>query len=610
MTFGAMAAWQAWLLLAGAVGLAAALFLIKLRPPRMLIPSLLLWRRVLDESRELTLWERIRRAVSLAVTVLIALALALAATRPGPVEGAADVAIGRLLIVLDSSWSMQARTRSGETRWERGIAEARRLLAAASGGEVALATTSDGLIEGPTTDGALVETALDRIGPGADEGTAWPRLAGAVAVHFVTDGATPRPLDRSVVVHSVFEPAANVAITAFEVRPSLAVGNAGDAYLEIANFAPSAQKVRLTVTRGATTIFSRELDVAASQALHQVVPIARGGDPMLRARVDVSTTSLNALGVDDEAVIWVDRAVPLSVTVVGAQTDWLRPAFDRNPDVRATFVAPDDFAREAAGLAAREDVIVFDKWAPVEPPRRPAILFAPPVGTPWLAGKAPDALPGVPTVPQDERRPRWQVPGTHRVVQGVDPFTLTIERARAYGSPTLVPVARSARGTPLVYVSESPALRFVVVTFGADESNLASAPGFPVLIGNALEWAARPEATSARKPGLATFDRGIVTLTGPDGAAVPLSHVNDSLVGVLRTPGLYVAEGGGSRSTIAVNAGDPQLSNLARTTPAAAGQARAVAAGASGRPWWLYCALAAFVLALAEWWTWQRRITV
>ena len=61
-----MAAWQGWLLLAAAAALAARLFLIKLRPPRLLVPSLLLWRRVLDESREQTLWERIRRAVSLA----------------------------------------------------------------------------------------------------------------------------------------------------------------------------------------------------------------------------------------------------------------------------------------------------------------------------------------------------------------------------------------------------------------------------------------------------------------------------------------------------------------------------------------------------------------
>ena len=35
----------------------------------MLVPSLLLWQRVLDEPRELTLWERIRRAVSLVLTI-------------------------------------------------------------------------------------------------------------------------------------------------------------------------------------------------------------------------------------------------------------------------------------------------------------------------------------------------------------------------------------------------------------------------------------------------------------------------------------------------------------------------------------------------------------
>jgi hypothetical protein len=610
MTFGAMAAWQAWLLLVGAAAIAAGLFLIKLRPPRMLVPSLLLWRRVLDEARELTLWERIRRAVSLIVTIVIALLLALAAARPGRIAGAADVATGRLLIVLDSSWSMQAQTQTGETRWERGIAEARRLLAAASGGEVALATTADGLVEGPTTDGALIETGLDRIAPGGGEGSAWPRLAGAAAVHFITDGANPRPLDSTVVVHSVFEAAPNLAITAFEVRPSLAPQNAGDAYLEIANFAPSAQKIRLTLVRGTATIFDRPFDVAGSETLRQVVPISRGGDPMLRAHIDVSSTGDNALTVDDDAVIWVDRARPLVVKVVGTQTDWLRAAFDRNPDLQVSFVSPGAYRPAAGPQAAEEDVVVFDRWAPPDPPRRPAFLFAPPASTAWLAGAAPDALPGVPAPARDEPRPRWEIPGTHPVVAGVDPFTMTIEHARSYSSPSLRPVVQSTRGTPLVYVSESSAHRFVVVTFGPDESNLIAAPGFPILAGNALDWLARPVAGIVRRPGLATFDAGIVKVTGPRGTGVRLSRVNDRAVGLLRLPGLYVAEGGGSRSTLAVNAGDPQLSNLMRTFTLSARQTRAVTAGASGRPWWLYCAMAAFILALVEWWTWQRRITV
>jgi hypothetical protein len=107
-----------------------------------------------------------------------------------------------------------------------------------------------------------------------------------------------------------------------------------------------------------------------------------------------------------------------------------------------------------------------------------------------------------------------------------------------------------------------------------------------------------------------TFGSAVETVTGPDAAPVPLARVNLTAVGMLRQPGLYTVEGAGGRSTIAVNVGDPLLSNLMRTPPLAAARASAVQPGTSGRPWWLYLAAAAFLLALAEWWTWQRRITV
>lgn len=596
MTFGAMAAWQAWLLLGVAAAAAAGLFLIKLRPPRVLVPSLILWRRVLDESRELTLWERIRRAVSLALTVIIALALALAITRPGLSSGTA-ASTGRVLIVMDSSWSMQARTRTGETRWERAIAEARRLVsAAASGGEVALATTADGLVEGPSADGALIEGALDRIAPGGDA-SSWPQLAGAASIHFITDGGTTRPLDAKVIVHSVFEPASNVGITALDVRPSLSIANAGDVYVEIANFAPSAQKVQVRLTRGTARIFDREIDMGSNEVLRQVVPLTRGGEGALRAHVDGPA---NALEVDDDAYAWIDGAKPLAVAVVGQRTDWLRTAFARDPGVSATYF---DLTGYREG---QEDVAIFVGCAPDQPPRRPSLFFAPPLTTAWLGHRPEHAV---------ETRPRWEVAGVHPVVQGVDPFTLSIERARTFGGASLVTVARSARGTPLVYVTESPEQRMVVVTFGADESNLAGAPGFPVLIGNALDWLTHPSrdagpAGVGHRPRLMSFEQGVAKVIGPDNVEVPLARVNRTTVGMLRAPGFYAVEGGGARSTLAINAGDPQLSNLMRPPTLATGQSQTVAAGSSGRPWWFYCALAAFALVIAEWWTWQRRITV
>lgn len=612
MTFGAMRAAEAWLLLGGVAALAAWLFLRKLRPPRMLVASLLLWHRVLDEPREVTLWERIRRAVSLVLTVAIALALALAAMRPSLRSAAPSASRGRVLIIIDSSWSMSTRTRTHESRWERAVAQARRLAAAESGNPMALATTADGLVEGPTTDLRLIESALDHIAPAGGDVTAWPQLAGADTVHFITDGAMARLLPAGIVVHSVFEAAANVGVTAFDVRPSLATANAGDAYLEIVNFAPVAQSVHVTLTRGEATILDRRVPMGAGEALRQVLPLGRGANPGLHAHIEAPD---NALGVDDDAFAWIEHATPVSITVVGQQTGWLRPLLAGDPDVKAAFLDPSRYdlavgdRPNAADPPIQEDLIIFDRWAPHDPPARPAIYFAPPPETPWLAAPAGSTASRAWDV-SEEKRPRWEAAGTHPVVQGVDPFTLKIEKARPYGAAGLMPIAQSAQGTPLVYVSDTTGRRFVVLTFSAGESNLASAPGFPVLMGNAIDWLVRPEAHAARTTGLASFNQATVQLTGPGGRQVPVARVTGAALGVLRVPGLYVAEGAGARSTFAVNVGDPQVSNVARTSLSRSDQSRPVMAGASGRPWWLYCAAAAFVLALAEWWTWQRRITV
>jgi hypothetical protein len=599
MTFGAVPAWEAWALLAAAGALATALFFIKLRPPRILIPSLSLWQRVLGASRELTLWERIRRAVSLVVTIAIAIVLALAVLRPSRIGGSGAAARGRTLIVLDSSWSMRAKTHGRETRWERAVAEARRI--AASSDQVAIATTADGLVQGLTDDSVLVEAALGRLGPSAFADTSWPAVSGVQAVHFITDGAVAHHLDPAVVVHSVFEPVDNVAITAFDVRSTLAAGRRGgdsqiaSAYLEIANFSAKPQTVHITLSRGKAQVGESNASLAAGEAYRQIVPLTRQGDPALHAHVDAAE---NALDVDDDGYAWIARARPVSVVVVGDRPEWIRRLLSTEPDIRATFVAP------AAYRYAHEDVTVFDRWAPSEMPPHPALYFSPPDDTPWLAAKGP----GAPQV-QEERHPRWDNPGDHPVLRGVDPVTLRIDRARNCGATDLRPIARTSRGMPLVCVGESPDRRLVVVGFGPADSNLASAPAFPVLVANALEWLGRPEMRDLSvQPGLTPFSVP-VRITRGDGESVPLTQMTTSAFGVLSSPGLYTIESAGARSTIAVNATDPQRSNVSRTT-LAAGTSTASPRNPLERPWWLACALVAFVLAFGEWWTWQRRLTV
>ncbi|HEY7475603.1 MAG TPA: BatA and WFA domain-containing protein [Vicinamibacterales bacterium] len=594
MSFGAMAGWQAALLIAAAAGAAAWLFLLRIRPPRVNVPSLLFWRRVLDQKRDETWWERFRRAVSLAATILIALALAMAVARPGP--RAASATRGRMLIVIDSSWSMLAETSSGDTRWDRAIREARALAASAGGDDIALATTGDGLVEGPTSDQALIETAIERLAPSGGVNAPWPRVGGADVVHFLTDGAHLRALDRSVVVHSVYERAANVAITAFDARPIPARGAAAaEAYLEIANYSPKPQQVRVTISRGAAIVFDQPVSLAAGELVRQVAPLAAGGGPRLLAKVSAAA---DALPIDDEAVAWIQGAEPLTVVVVSEKGSAVAQLLKRDPSVRVIEMAATTYQ------PGKEDVVVFDRWVPETPPTRPALVVAPP-RAPWI-GRAGS----------DEKNPRWSVSAAHPVLDGVDPLTVDIKYASGHGygsgsdqAGTFV-IARSEKGTPLVSIVDLPDRRAIVLGFSVADSNLAFAPAFPVIVGNALEWLARPTFEASTQSGPLTLPGSVTRVVAQDGTVVPLLRAGDQNVVTLQQPGLYRVEAGGARGVIAVNVGDPEISNLSRTSLSGGEQAVKALGLASGRPWWMYGVFLAFVLIAVEWWTWQRRITV
>jgi hypothetical protein len=183
---------------------------------------------------------------------------------------------------------------------------------------------------------------------------------------------------------------------------------------------------------------------------------------------------------------------------------------------------------------------------------------------------------------------------------------------RAARSARLHPIALSAAGTPLVSVgTETDRPRSVVLAFGPQESNLAEAPAFPVLMGNAIEWLAKASAGGARHTGRAAFNASIVRVKAPIGSDVPLLNLHGEPTALLTVPGVYTAEAsGGAAAKFAVNVVDPDVSNLSRSTLSGGSSAIAVASGVAARPWWMYFVALAFLAALAEWWTWLRRITV
>ena len=187
--------------------------------------------------------------------------------------------------------------------------------------------------------------------------------------------------------------------------------------------------------------------------------------------------------------------------------------------------------------------------------------------------------------------------------------TMNFDFPRRYASKDLAQVATADDGTALIYVHEEPDQRFVLFTFSVTDSKLMFAPGFPALMGNTLDWLAHPAPGGTKKPGPATFPGTLQSVVGPDGKPVPVTRVDGVSFVTLNRVGFYTATSGGATSVIAVNAGDPEVSDLQRTRLPRAPRADE-SASSRGRPWWLYAALKALLLLAAEWFTWQRRITV
>src|SRR5437016_8876814 len=105
MTFLALTPFQAALLALLTTGTIVALYFLKLRHRRVVISSSILWRRVLDEQQSHSLWEKLRRILSIVIAVTIALLIALALARPE-----AESLTGkneRIVIVLDTSPTME-----------------------------------------------------------------------------------------------------------------------------------------------------------------------------------------------------------------------------------------------------------------------------------------------------------------------------------------------------------------------------------------------------------------------------------------------------------------------------------------------------------------------
>jgi len=241
------------LLAALALPLIVLLYFLKVKRPEVRVATLVLWRRHLADRQANAPWQRLRWSALLLLQLLAAFLITAALVRPG-VTGAAGV--GKTTVVLiDASASMRT-TDVAPDRFGAAVARARQLAGSLAPGEemaVILMGEHSQLLAAPTSDGAVLDSALDRAAAGGGrsdlgEGIS---LADAIlsgrsggSIILLGDGHSRPP----AVPPRVAAPLTYISIGSSDQNAALEAltrTGAGTVFLRVANFGRQARDLKI-----------------------------------------------------------------------------------------------------------------------------------------------------------------------------------------------------------------------------------------------------------------------------------------------------------------------------------------------------------------------------
>jgi hypothetical protein len=513
------------------VPLVVAMYLLKLRRDETVVPSTLLWSRLVADVEANAPWQRLRRSLLLLLQLLLVLALALLAARPF-LERPARLA-GDLIVVVDASASMGA-TDIEPNRLEAAkaaVVEALRDLPNGGSVSVIAAGHSARIVANETRDLGRVRQAIASIGVTSSTGDLGDalRLAGALAARsgdaeilVATDAALASPptteVDAPIRVLQVGRDRKNQAIAALSIRtaPSAVTRSV---FVSIANLDLEEATRRLELYGDGRPLESRDIFLdpqARSDVLIDDVP--RDVSVIEVRLASPEGQAGDRLALDDRAWAVVPPDRLRRILLVGEGDPYLETALAYLPNTELYGVEPDVYGPSTK--AELFDLIIFEGLVPTALPSTAVLAIAPPRTSPLGEVTGNLTNPGIGSLSPDEP-----------ILRYVDLSTTHIAEAKRLVLPawarTVIP---GPGGAPLLYVGERAGQATAVLAFEPRRSDLPLQVAFPILLANLagelLGGSAGPaEAVEPGSPVSLPVPAGATGLvvTRPDGSTVELA---------------------------------------------------------------------------------------
>ncbi len=585
-----------------ALGLAAlavpliVLYMLRSRPRRVEVSSLLLWQQVGPSVSSAVPWQRLRSSPLLWLQLLLLAVFVAALARPFTLE---ETLLGPhtvFLIDTSGSMAMAGRFEAAVDRAEELAADvsASHLVSVVDAGpnpRVVVAFSQDPGEVGRAVEGLSITGGVERL----DEAL---RLARGLATpdHPTTnvifsDGgpaaSSPFAEPLAGVEHLRFDARQdNLAITAFSTDPS--TEGTRRAFLEVANVSGRPHRATVEVAVDGLSVGIEEIDLDPNGRRRLTLPIEAGPGDRVRARL---LAEPDGLVLDDQAELVIGRNPRRRVALLGDPSIFVE-----------TLVA----AVPGFELVTEEPDLMIVDGGPLPPIDRPA----------WIIRTAQ-----VPTGLAVEELVQnavvtYQRPGDP-LLDDVDLSELAVGEAQVVTAPEWLPLVRAGE-VPLILLGEVNGHRVVYFPFDLTHSNLPVQVAFPVLGSRLLEWLAgvSTEAGAVEEAGtpipLAIPPGGEAVITLPDGSTRRLASTATAFVDTGR-PGLYhvayLEDDGAAAGDMVVGRRFAPSESMGEASNIATGDGPAGEGERATliREWgpWLVGAL--LLLSLTEWWIGHQR---
>jgi hypothetical protein len=462
------------------------LYLLKLKRKRQVVPSVLLWRRSLQDLTANSPFQKLRTNPLLLLQLLLFLLLTLSLMRP--VLHLESMTGLNHYVLLDRSASMAA-TDVKPTRLDAakdkvraqirslGAADRMMIVAFAEHSEVASPLSGD--------KGELL-TALDRIQveeTGTDLHEALAILKAAIGeetprsrIMLYSDGCIPKAAElMPPAVETTFIQVAgsgfNLGISRFAITSSPGETSRIDVFVEVAVNASGPGKSTLSLAWNGETIDAQPIEWEGDTTLSRIFHVPEPEAGLVTATIDAA----DDLPSDNRAGAFLATPEPIRVELVTHGNRPLEKVLSLVPDTIVEAVAPEIFPG-----TGQVDVAVFDAWPPPAIPKEiPGSLLLG-ADLPAEYGMSATQEVSFPVVLDWDR--------THPVTRGAEYRNLQVAKAKRPKLPPEASVLLEGRDAPLLFCLEEGERRLLVSTFALFDSNWTRLYSFPITLANAVRW--------------------------------------------------------------------------------------------------------------------------